>query len=183
MKRLILSLLLFSSHILANPIKYEVEEVVIDSRIIRFISAFIEYESVCEFYDKEYPKDNILSFNMNRSPLHQNDSAMLTPVIEFYPDNIRYHEYTDVSYVAHINVNDSIYNVYILMDEAVKRLWPHAQFPLPIKSTGNYETVIKWKDSPYGEYDPPFIRVWYMTNKNKTKNGFFVEDGFSDYCW
>ena len=179
-----LLLVCFSSYSLsAKQVVNNVEEVEIDSRIVRFISALVEYESGCEFYSQGYPKDNILSLSMRRSPLSWSDTAKLVPVVEFYPDLIRYHECANVRYVAHVNIGDSTYNVYIVMYDDDEHLWPKEQFPFPIKPTGSYSTIIKTEVTPYGEYDPPYIRIWYITNKYKTKQGFYVEDGFSNYCW
>lgn len=182
-KQLVPILFVFFAHFLsAKPIQYQVEEVELDNRIVQFIRSFIEFENGCEFYGKGYPINNILSFSMSRSSKEYNDSIRMSLTIDFYPDPILNHVYDNISYVSFVNIRDSTYNVYLVMDKNIEyQLLENMPSPL-FKPTGKYTAVIK-TETLYEEYDPPFIRMWYITNEAGTKNKFIIENGFSNYCW
>lgn len=169
------------SHMLsAKQVTYVVEEVELESTMLQYISAFVEQESASGFYHNGYPKENILSLFRCRPLREYEDREKLIPVVEFYPDLIQCHESEQIKYVSYIHIGDSTYNVYVIIHKEDELFWIKQREFLPIKTTGRYVSIIRKWDDPCGEYDPPFLRLWYIGNNNEDRNEVYVEWSLSN---
>lgn len=179
---LILLMLLNSIFIYSEQYEHDIAEVKLDNKLERIITSFIEYTRECMYY-RDYPKDNILSLCLENEKTTSQENVEKEVYIEFYPDEIEEHEYSNPKYISYLNINDSIYNVYVILCKELIDEWENYQNIDIFIPTGKSTTVTHITDYAPFEYDPPYLKLWRTYNSFTKKPGYYVRWEVSPYCW
>ena len=185
MKKIVIFILIFciSLPLLGAEFEYDVKEVELNKNIVAIIRAFIEYSHECDSYS-DYPVDNILFLSLRYPPHVLKDSSEKKLVMEFYPDELNFYQYERPLYVSYINILDSTYNIYIVIDQEVGQTWSKYQdYGFFVLSDRRVTIIQKSEEEQKYEYDPPYVKMWCITSPFTKRNGYYVEWGTTQYCW
>lgn len=185
MKKGMLLLLILSNSIFISSEQYEhdIAEVKLDNKLETIITSFIEYTRECLYDDYYYPKDNILSLCLENMQTTSKENVEKELCIYFYPDEIGEHEYSNPIYISHLNINDSIYNVYVILCEELISEWENYQNIDVFIPTGKNTTITQTTDYALFEYDPPYLKMWRIDSSFTKRKGYYVTWEVPHYCW
>ena len=154
-----------------------VEEVQFNSKVASVIRSFIEYANECNYHGR-YPESSIIVFHSMRHDVLFSDTIK-RPVLDCYPIG-DYYPIGDVKYVSEVHIDSTCYRIYLQIDDT----WCISDMSDFFIYTGIKKCIPQHTIESYDyEYDPPFVRLWYVYNQNRESNGFYIEWGTSNYCW
>ncbi len=188
---------IFAPMVWAADMTVDVEEVEMDSKLVNIIRSFIMYAKECSYntttdlYATPYPKDNMLicyasPYKGYPYPKKKMKGDTLTLTMDFFPDEIEYHLYNKPDYVSSVQLDDSIYNVYIIIDKEDEQWWKkksHSPTDVFVPSGKKVSVVQLTDEQKLYEYDPPYMQIWCLPGCfDGDRHLYYVDWKNTNYC-